>query len=102
MDLPPPVSQKAYEKILRKINLASCEVADDSMKNAAKEEILASGSNEICTLFNYQSKSNSRFGQQPPSVYLTIASALSASVKGLAQPHLSSSIKGNSRCLQLD
>ncbi|GFR05106.1 uncharacterized protein TNCT_309041 [Trichonephila clavata] len=48
MDLPPPVSQKAYEKILRKINLASCEVADDSMKNAAKEEILASGSYEIC------------------------------------------------------
>ncbi|GFR03944.1 uncharacterized protein TNCT_20101 [Trichonephila clavata] len=48
MDLPPPVSQKAYEKIPRKINLASCEVADDSMKNAAKEEILASGSNEIC------------------------------------------------------
>ncbi|GFQ68642.1 uncharacterized protein TNCT_400171 [Trichonephila clavata] len=48
MDLPPPVSQKAYEKILRKINLASCEVTDDSMKNAAKEEILASESNEIC------------------------------------------------------
>ncbi|GFR02487.1 hypothetical protein TNCT_234971 [Trichonephila clavata] len=48
MDLPPLVSQKAYEKILRKINLASCEVADDSMKNAAKEEILTSGSNEIC------------------------------------------------------
>ncbi|GFR22375.1 uncharacterized protein TNCT_195511 [Trichonephila clavata] len=48
MDLPPPVSQKAYEKILRKINLASCVVADNSMKNAAKEEILASGSNEIC------------------------------------------------------
>ncbi|GFR00002.1 hypothetical protein TNCT_532211 [Trichonephila clavata] len=48
MDLQPPVSQKAYEKIMRKINLASCEVADDSMKNAAKEEILASGSNEIC------------------------------------------------------
>ncbi|GFR28687.1 uncharacterized protein TNCT_360291 [Trichonephila clavata] len=48
MDLPPPVSQKAYENILRKINLASCEVAGNSMKNAAKEEILASGSNEIC------------------------------------------------------
>ncbi|GFQ82431.1 uncharacterized protein TNCT_135681 [Trichonephila clavata] len=48
MDLPPPVSQKPYEKILRKINLTSCKVADDSMKNAAKEEILASGSNEIC------------------------------------------------------
>ncbi|GFX90877.1 uncharacterized protein TNCV_3167081 [Trichonephila clavipes] len=48
MDLPPTVSQKSYERILRKINLASREVADDSMKNAAKEEVSASGSNEIC------------------------------------------------------
>ncbi|GFY14452.1 uncharacterized protein TNCV_1315061 [Trichonephila clavipes] len=48
MDLPPPVSQKSYERIMRKINLASREVADDSMKNAAKEEVSASGSNEIC------------------------------------------------------
>ncbi|GFW34409.1 uncharacterized protein TNCV_221351 [Trichonephila clavipes] len=48
MDLPPPVSQKSYERILRKINLASREVADDSMKNAAKGEVSASGSNEIC------------------------------------------------------
>ncbi|GFQ85574.1 uncharacterized protein TNCT_211331, partial [Trichonephila clavata] len=48
IDLPLPVSQKAYEKILLKINLASYEVADDSMKNAAKEEILGSGSNKIC------------------------------------------------------
>ncbi|GFV80606.1 uncharacterized protein TNCV_4617681 [Trichonephila clavipes] len=48
MDLPPPVSQKSYERILRKINMASREVADDSMKNAAKEEVSASGSNEIC------------------------------------------------------
>ncbi|GFU68337.1 uncharacterized protein TNCV_1534571 [Trichonephila clavipes] len=48
MDLPPPVSQKSYERILRKINLASHEVADDSMKNAAKEEVSCSGSNEIC------------------------------------------------------
>ncbi|GFY16312.1 uncharacterized protein TNCV_2349571 [Trichonephila clavipes] len=47
-DLPPPVSQKSYERILQKINLASREVADDSMKNAAKEEVSASGSNEIC------------------------------------------------------
>ncbi|GFT61276.1 uncharacterized protein TNCV_927101 [Trichonephila clavipes] len=39
MDLPPPVSQKSYERILRKINLASHEVADDSMKNAAKNVI---------------------------------------------------------------
>ncbi|GFW14790.1 uncharacterized protein TNCV_1562531 [Trichonephila clavipes] len=48
MDLPPPVSQKSYERIQRKINLASREVADDSMKNAAKEEVSASGSNKIC------------------------------------------------------
>ncbi|GFU66313.1 uncharacterized protein TNCV_3642361 [Trichonephila clavipes] len=48
MDLPPPVSQKSYERILRKINLASREVAEDSMKNAAKAEVSASGSNEIC------------------------------------------------------
>ncbi|GFV94922.1 uncharacterized protein TNCV_1029201 [Trichonephila clavipes] len=47
MDFPPPVSQKSYERILRKINSASREVADDSMKNAAKE-VSASGSNEIC------------------------------------------------------
>ncbi|GFT46437.1 uncharacterized protein TNCV_1566591 [Trichonephila clavipes] len=48
MDLPSPVSPKSYERIMRKINLASREVADDSMKNAAKEEVSASGSNEIC------------------------------------------------------
>ncbi|GFW98214.1 uncharacterized protein TNCV_331661 [Trichonephila clavipes] len=42
MDLPPPVSQKSYERILQKINLASREEADDSMKNAAKEEVSAS------------------------------------------------------------
>ncbi|GFX83402.1 uncharacterized protein TNCV_1426981 [Trichonephila clavipes] len=48
MDLPSPVSQKSYERIMRKINLASREVANDSMKNAAKEEVSASGSNEIC------------------------------------------------------
>ncbi|GFS95397.1 uncharacterized protein TNCV_409701 [Trichonephila clavipes] len=48
VDLPPPVSQKSCESILRKINLASREVADGSTKNAAKEEVSASGSNEIC------------------------------------------------------
>ncbi|GFX76534.1 uncharacterized protein TNCV_3162521 [Trichonephila clavipes] len=48
MDLPSPVSQKSYERIMRKINLASREVADDSIKNAAKEEVSAPGSNEIC------------------------------------------------------
>ncbi|GFX97802.1 uncharacterized protein TNCV_456811 [Trichonephila clavipes] len=35
--------KKSYERIMRKINLASREVADDSMKNAAKEEVSASG-----------------------------------------------------------
>ncbi|GFV29000.1 uncharacterized protein TNCV_2275331 [Trichonephila clavipes] len=48
MDLPPPVLLKSYERILRKINLASREVADDSMKNATKEEVSASESHEIC------------------------------------------------------
>ncbi|GFX67006.1 uncharacterized protein TNCV_4181311 [Trichonephila clavipes] len=43
MDLPSPVSQKSYERIMRKINLASREAAEDSMKNAAKEEVTASG-----------------------------------------------------------
>ncbi|GFV62932.1 hypothetical protein TNCV_4409961 [Trichonephila clavipes] len=43
MDLPPPVPQKSYERIMRKINLASREVADDSMKNVVKEEVSASG-----------------------------------------------------------
>ncbi|GFY25993.1 uncharacterized protein TNCV_1917431 [Trichonephila clavipes] len=47
-NFPPPVSQKSYERILRKINLASREVADKSMKNAAKEEVSASRSNKIC------------------------------------------------------
>ncbi|GFR00456.1 uncharacterized protein TNCT_492781 [Trichonephila clavata] len=61
MDLPPPVSQKAYEKILRKINLVSCEVADDSMKNAAKEEILASEATKSARKFvsNQHEKSKS-------------------------------------------
>ncbi|GFV32886.1 uncharacterized protein TNCV_1745281 [Trichonephila clavipes] len=52
MDLPPPVSQKSYERILRKINLASREVAEYSMENAAKEEVSTSGSNEICVSGN--------------------------------------------------
>ncbi|GFV50872.1 hypothetical protein TNCV_3921651 [Trichonephila clavipes] len=39
---------KIDERILRKIHLASRELADDSRKNAAKEEVSASGSNEIC------------------------------------------------------
>ncbi|GFV62326.1 hypothetical protein TNCV_1131091 [Trichonephila clavipes] len=38
MDLPSPVSQKSYERIMRKINLASREVADDSMKMLRKKK----------------------------------------------------------------
>ncbi|GFV73821.1 hypothetical protein TNCV_2643631, partial [Trichonephila clavipes] len=56
MDLPPQVSQKSYERILRKINLASREIADDSMKNAAKEEVSAFGSNEICAVVTVRRK----------------------------------------------
>lgn len=48
MDLPPPVSQKSYERILKKIKLASSEVADNSMKTGVSEEIAAMGSKEIC------------------------------------------------------
>ncbi|GFT98955.1 uncharacterized protein NPIL_530631 [Nephila pilipes] len=48
MDLPPPVSQKSYVRILNNIKLASSVVADSSMKNAAKEEISATETNEIC------------------------------------------------------
>ncbi|GFV35982.1 uncharacterized protein TNCV_2867401 [Trichonephila clavipes] len=39
MDLPSPVSQKSYERIMRKINLASkSSVADDSMKMLRKKK----------------------------------------------------------------
>lgn len=48
MDLPPPVSQKSYDSILKNIKVASCEVAEKSMKNGAKEEISSTESNEIC------------------------------------------------------
>ncbi|GFV05671.1 uncharacterized protein TNCV_890801 [Trichonephila clavipes] len=47
VDLPPPVSQKSCESILRKINLAS-RSSRRLHENAAKEEVSASGSNEIC------------------------------------------------------
>ncbi|GFW52522.1 uncharacterized protein TNCV_404501 [Trichonephila clavipes] len=40
MDLPSPVSQKSYERIMRKINLASREVADDSMKMLRKKNVI--------------------------------------------------------------
>lgn len=48
MDMPQPVSQKSYDRILKNIKAASSEVAVSSMKKAANEEILASETNEIC------------------------------------------------------
>ncbi|GFW78909.1 uncharacterized protein TNCV_2059301 [Trichonephila clavipes] len=48
MDLPPPVSQKSYDRILNNIKSASSIVAVASMNKAAKEEIAASETNEIC------------------------------------------------------
>ncbi|GFT63808.1 uncharacterized protein TNCV_1713781 [Trichonephila clavipes] len=48
MDLPPPVSQKSYDRILNNIKSASFIVAVASMNKASKEEIAASETNEIC------------------------------------------------------
>ncbi|GFX25356.1 uncharacterized protein TNCV_1275161 [Trichonephila clavipes] len=48
MDLPPPVSQKSYDRILNNIKSASSIVAVASMNKAAKEDIAASETNEIC------------------------------------------------------
>ncbi|GFT98475.1 uncharacterized protein TNCV_3951491 [Trichonephila clavipes] len=48
MDLPPPVSQKSYDRILNNTKSASSIVAVASMNKAAKEEIAASETNEIC------------------------------------------------------
>ncbi|GFX95303.1 hypothetical protein TNCV_848931 [Trichonephila clavipes] len=39
MDLPPPVSQKSYDRILNNIKSASSIVAVASMNKAAKEEL---------------------------------------------------------------
>ncbi|GFQ94170.1 uncharacterized protein TNCT_484211 [Trichonephila clavata] len=48
MDLPPPVSQKSYDRIWNNIKSAGSIVAVSSMNKAAKEEIAASETNEIC------------------------------------------------------
>ncbi|GFU53645.1 uncharacterized protein TNCV_2093871 [Trichonephila clavipes] len=48
MDLPPPVLQKSYDRILNNIKSASFIVAVASMNKAAKEEIATSETNEIC------------------------------------------------------
>ncbi|GFR25888.1 uncharacterized protein TNCT_649371 [Trichonephila clavata] len=50
MDLPPPVSQKTYDRIFNNIKSAGSIVAVSSMNKAAKQEIAASETNEICTL----------------------------------------------------
>ncbi|GFT77769.1 uncharacterized protein TNCV_7891 [Trichonephila clavipes] len=48
MDLQPPVSQKSYDRVLNNIKSASSIVVVASMNKAAKEEIAASETNEIC------------------------------------------------------
>ncbi|GFY75354.1 uncharacterized protein TNIN_369311 [Trichonephila inaurata madagascariensis] len=48
MDLPPPFSQKSYDRILSNIKSAIYIVVVASMNKAAKEEISASETNEIC------------------------------------------------------
>ncbi|GFQ86039.1 uncharacterized protein TNCT_609841 [Trichonephila clavata] len=48
MNLPPPVSQKSYDRILNNIKSADSIVAVSSMNKAAKEEIAASETNKIC------------------------------------------------------
>ncbi|GFX51449.1 hypothetical protein TNCV_3103821 [Trichonephila clavipes] len=48
MDFPPPVSQKSYDRILNNIKSDGSIVAVASMNKAAKEEIAASETNEIC------------------------------------------------------
>lgn len=47
MDLPPPVSQKAYDKIVSHIHAASNTVAENSMKTAANEETNMTGSSNL-------------------------------------------------------
>lgn len=47
MDFYPPVTQNSYDRINKKINLASKAVALDSMKKATEEEIEACGSRDL-------------------------------------------------------
>ncbi|GBM80681.1 hypothetical protein AVEN_137208-1 [Araneus ventricosus] len=47
MDLYPPVSQNSYELICRRVNAASKNVAIQSMKKAADEEVVAVNSTDI-------------------------------------------------------
>ncbi|GBM19685.1 hypothetical protein AVEN_199854-1 [Araneus ventricosus] len=47
MDLNPPVSQNSYEQICRRVNAASKNVAIESMKKAADEEVAAVDNTDI-------------------------------------------------------
>lgn len=47
MDLPPPVTQKSYDKIVSHIHAATNIVAEKSMQKAAEEEIKVTGSSNI-------------------------------------------------------
>jgi hypothetical protein len=47
MDLPTPLSQKAYDKVVRHIHDATWNVAEKSMKEAVQQEIVLNGSHEL-------------------------------------------------------
>ncbi|KFM71283.1 hypothetical protein X975_00958, partial [Stegodyphus mimosarum] len=47
MDLPPPVTQKSYDKILSHMHAATRNIAENSMKIAADEEIKMTGSSDL-------------------------------------------------------
>jgi hypothetical protein len=47
MDLPTPLSQKAYDKVVRHIHDATWNIAEKSMKKAVQQEIVLNGSHEL-------------------------------------------------------
>ena len=47
MDLPPPATQKSYDKIVSHMQAVTMTVAENSMENAAVEEIKFTGSSDI-------------------------------------------------------
>jgi hypothetical protein len=47
MDIPPPISQKSYDNIVKKIKSATQVVAEKSMKTASSEEKEITGSSDV-------------------------------------------------------
>lgn len=48
MNIPPPISQKSYDNIVRKIKCATKVAAENCMKTASCEEEALTGSSDIC------------------------------------------------------